>query len=401
MRLILLVITVLTLQTVLSQGQRKKKVPSVCDKAKIRYGVGFNPHPFDCSQFVQCFYYPRRRVEPVYRTCDFGEFWDQSKLRCLPAKYVNCKFDKCKIPGTLFYKHSDPNKCNAYWQCVNGIPYGQCCPEGEGFHPVRGCIPNPSCKDMCPLKDRLPGCNRKPVSGAPTKFEQYTDNGIWERENCPSGAAYDPTDCDCSLKGIIVPGRRCKPDVKLTFDRDQIKDISGNNYRIYSEGVSVYRGAAYFRGNSRLVIDRLRPSKNDEGVLIIKMRFREDKRRRRFVRGLQGLVTNGHCGKEPSVVIAKLQNKILLGAEANISRQFPLPIVNKPWKEVIYIKDDYKLTGRVCGAAFNDWCIGKLRDTNCGYQIGAAPGLAGFVGLIDDISIYRCKPLDAVININY
>ena len=52
---------------------------------------------------------------------------------------------------------------------------------------------------------------------------------------------------------------------------------------------------------------------------------RDDNRRR--YRGLQGLVTNGHCGKEPSVVVAKLPNAILLGAEANISRSFPLPIV--------------------------------------------------------------------------
>ena len=54
---------------------------------------------------------------------------------------------------------------------------------------------------------------------------------------------------------------------------------------------------------------------------------------------------------------------------------------------MIYIKDDVKLHGRVCGAGFNDWCTGKLKDTNCGFQFGAAPGLAGFVGLIDDVSI--------------
>lgn len=51
------------------------------------------------------------------------------------------------------------------------------------------------------------GCARRPVSGAPTKYEQYTDNGVWKRENCPRGAAYNPADCSCSLTDLIVPGR--------------------------------------------------------------------------------------------------------------------------------------------------------------------------------------------------
>ncbi|XP_060587828.1 protein PIF-like [Ruditapes philippinarum] len=397
---LILVISVQFLELVYTQRGRQVNEPSVCDNAVKRHGFGYNPHPFDCTQFVQCFYLPGRRVEPVYRNCEFGQFWDQSKIGCFPAKYVSCPFDKCQIPGSKFYKHTDTNKCNAYWKCVNGKAFGQCCPQGERFVQELGCVPDPSCTDMCPLKDRVPGCPRRPISGAPTKYEQYTDNGIWQREECPPGAAYDPADCRCSLEGLIVPGRRCKPDVVINFDKGVPEDVSGNNNKIHAEGVSMYRGAAYFRGHSRLVIDRLRPSKYDEGVLIIKLKFSEDNRRRRS-RGLQGLVTNGHCGKQPSVVIAKLPNSILLGAEANISRSFPLPIVNKPWKEVVYIKDDFKLHGRVCGAGFNDWCTGKLKETNCGFQIGAAPGLAGFVGLIDDISIYRCKPLDTVLNINY
>ena len=53
----------------------------------------------------------------------------------------------------------------------------------------------------------LIGCSRRPISGAPTKYEQYTDNGIWQREDCPPGAAFDPADCRCSLEGLLVPGR--------------------------------------------------------------------------------------------------------------------------------------------------------------------------------------------------
>lgn len=393
-----IVFCVAALQLVNSQVTVKNA--GVCDNAMQRHGVGFNPHPYDCTQFVQCYYYPGGRVEPVYRNCEYGQFWDQSKLSCLPAHSVKCPHDKCSSPGVKFYKHSDPNKCGAFWECINGKAYGHCCPVGEAFHPTNGCVTMASCTDMCPSQDRVPGCGRRPISGAPTQFEQYTDNGEWKKEHCPAGAAYNAADCECSLKDLIVPGRVCKPDVVLNFDHHTTEDVSGNNYRVLAENVQLHQGAAYFHGKSRLTIEPLRPSKHDEDVVIVKMRFSEDAKLSANSQ-LQALVTNGHCGKAASVMVAKLGNVVLLGAEANMSRSFPLPVVNKPWKEIIYIHDKLKLEGRVCGARYNDWCLGKLKDTGCGFQFGTAEHMAGYVGLLDDISIYRCKPLDAVININY
>ena len=46
----------------------------------------------------------------------------------------------------------------------------------------------------------ITGCDRRPISGAPTKFDQYTDNGHWRKLNCPGHYAYNPSDCDCSIK---------------------------------------------------------------------------------------------------------------------------------------------------------------------------------------------------------
>lgn len=57
---------------------------------------------------------------------------------------------------------------------------------------------------------------------------------------------------------------------------------------------------------------------------------------------------------------------------------------------MIYIKDDNKLEGRVCGASFNDWCLGKVKETNCGFRIGAAENMAGFAGFLDDVSLIYC-----------
>ena len=66
----------------------------------------------------------------------------------------------------------------------------------------------------------------------------------------------------------------CEPDVRISFDRNQTKDISGNNYQIYNENVRVFNGAGYFNGKARLLIEPFRPSANDEGVLIVKLRYK-------------------------------------------------------------------------------------------------------------------------------
>ena len=52
-------------------------------------GVGYIGHPFDCTQFVQC-YYSQRGVEAVYQPCPFGQYWDQADLTCKPAEVVDC-----------------------------------------------------------------------------------------------------------------------------------------------------------------------------------------------------------------------------------------------------------------------------------------------------------------------
>ncbi|KAL4224774.1 hypothetical protein ACF0H5_015471 [Mactra antiquata] len=397
--------------TVFAVHESSAQPKDVCFNATMRHGIGYNPHPFECSMFVQCFYVgdSKKPSSISYRKCEFGDFWDQSKLKCLESYKVDCPHDKCKIPGTKFYKYADPKKCVDYYHCIKGRAYGNCCPEGQGFHHKRGCIPTESCKAMCSLRDRVPGCKRRPISGAPTHYEQYVGDGVWVKDRCPAGNAYNPSDCDCTITGVIKVGRTCKPDLVLTFDDGKIVDTSGNNNRVRAHRVKTGKGAAYFGGGSRIVIDPLKPSQYDEGVLIIKMRYREYMKKGDNSNALQAMFTNGHCTKkQASVLIAKHKHFVLLGAEAkrkgmkkSRSRSFPLPTVDKPWKEVIYIKDDFKLEGRVCGASFNNWCTGDVVDTGCGYQIGAAKGMRGYVGLLDDIYIYRCKPLDAVINMNY
>ena len=63
-----------------------------------------------------------------------------------------------------------------------------------------------------------------------------------------------------------------------------------------------------------------------------------------------------------------------------------ITLQNKLWKEVIYIKDHATLETRVCGATGKEWSVGRLKNPRCGLQFGNAPGVRGFIGLIDDVS---------------
>ena len=67
----------------------------VCDRCKYDNGVGYNNHPYDCNQYIQC-YIGRSGLEPIYRRCPFGLFWDQSVLTCRESHLVDCPHGKNK-----------------------------------------------------------------------------------------------------------------------------------------------------------------------------------------------------------------------------------------------------------------------------------------------------------------
>ena len=76
-----------------------------------------------------------------------------------------------------------------------------------------------------------------------------------------------------------------------------------------------------------LTVDPFRPKANDDGTFIVKLRYREDLRRRRMW-GHQAMVTNGHCGKHASMVVTKIPGKVFVGAEtANMTKYYSLPTV--------------------------------------------------------------------------
>ncbi|XP_053383788.1 sushi, von Willebrand factor type A, EGF and pentraxin domain-containing protein 1-like [Mercenaria mercenaria] len=377
------------------------KDPNVCDGCRYMNGVGYNNHPYDCNQFVQCFK-GRKGLEPIYRKCPFGLFWDQTVLTCRPSDEVNCPHDRCKDPFVHSYKHNDPNKCCAYWKCQHGRSFGECCGDGSSYSPSKQrCVPDYECKATCPFQDEIPACDKQPAK-KDTQFKQYIGNGHWTTMDCAPGTAFNPVDCKCSLFIMSVPGEKrrqvCKPEIYLPFSNG-FQDRSGKNVYIKPENVTIHRGAAYFNGNSRILINRF-ANTEFAGNLVIKFRYNEF-RQGSYFNELQALVTNGDCGSDPSIVIAKMPGHVLLGAKARASTSFALPTLDKEWKEVIYIHNTKNLEGRVCGASKAKWSYGHIKGNHCAMQIGYGSGLQSYVGLIDDFYVYQCRPRAGLLNINY
>ncbi|KAK3591864.1 hypothetical protein CHS0354_005067 [Potamilus streckersoni] len=380
------------------------KEPSLCDQCRMINGVGYNRHPYDCNQYIQCYFGPNGRIEPVYRKCPFGQFWNQDILTCDRSELVNCPQDKCKDPTVKFYKYNDPNNCCGYWECSSGKATAKCCGKGLSFHPTFGCYANPSCTDMCPSQDITPGCDTRPLWGAPTKYEQYVGAGRWVAMDCAPGTAYNPSDCMCSLHSAIVPKYVCKPEVYINFNGDT-NDKSGKNVHIINENVQIIwegsNGRGKFDGNSsRLIIPRF-SNADFGGDLVIKMKYKEYIQSSKD-KGLQAMMTNGDCGDDPSIVIAKVPGYVLLGTKTTQSKSFAMAtLTTKIWRDVVFIHDEKKLEGRVCGASLNEWSLGKIQSTHCGIQIGHGSGLQNFKGELDDIYIYQCKPFEDLLNIGY
>ena len=47
-------------------------------------------------------------------------------------------------------------------------------------------------------------------------------------------------------------------------------------------------------------------------------------------KSLQALVTNGDCGDDPSIIIAKMPGFVLCGAKTNVPKSFALPTIVRP-----------------------------------------------------------------------
>ena len=114
------------------------------------------------------------------------------------------------------------------------------------------------------------------------------------------------------------------------------KDYSGQNVYVRNDGVTVRNGAAYFDGNSRLMIPRF-TNQRFGGNLVISFRYKEVLNPYTLDQ-LQALVSNGDCGSDPSIIISKIPEYVILAAKTRTLRTLPIPTV-------VCIRENVETTG--------------------------------------------------------
>ena len=73
-------------------------------------GVGYMNHPYDCTQFVQCYISGKGNIQAYYRHCPFGQYWDQTDLTCRPVDDVQCPHGECAYFKNKYKSLVVPNK---------------------------------------------------------------------------------------------------------------------------------------------------------------------------------------------------------------------------------------------------------------------------------------------------
>ncbi|KAK7491477.1 hypothetical protein BaRGS_00017306, partial [Batillaria attramentaria] len=119
----------------------------ICDNCTMVNGVGYKAHWGKCDLFIQCMFGADGSVTVRIKQCPHGLHWDQASLTCNRPDQARCPHDRCRQPGFRVYPAT--NNCRGYWQCVNGVSDGKCCPQGYAFSMGGGCVPSATCNTPC------------------------------------------------------------------------------------------------------------------------------------------------------------------------------------------------------------------------------------------------------------
>lgn len=86
--------------------------------------------------------------------------------------------------------------CKAHWVCSHGKSVPMCCPEGQGYVPFKGCVPQSNCKDICPL-EKKEECNKRMTWDELDKYEEFFYGYGWVKKCCKPGHIFDSDSCQC------------------------------------------------------------------------------------------------------------------------------------------------------------------------------------------------------------
>ncbi|KAH9488956.1 hypothetical protein Btru_059782 [Bulinus truncatus] len=220
---------------------------ALCQQCLIEGGVGFNPVPNDCEQYVLCL--PTGvTYNPVIKSCPFGMFWSHDAVACLDARFVDCPSDKCKSTANLlmYSSTSDGSHCRSYIRCFEGRSIPTCCDVGYRYKDDLGCVPDTTCNDSCPLDVtiyNLGACQFRPDH---QNYYNYFE---------------------------IIPGQGCLPSANMTFEGN-FQDNSNNHQYIEVKkvGLSNFSTAVF---NNDSFISLLNTANKDFGDrLVIRIKYR-------------------------------------------------------------------------------------------------------------------------------
>ncbi|KAK3101594.1 hypothetical protein FSP39_004698 [Pinctada imbricata] len=379
-----------------------------CDGCKLLNGAAFNRHPTDCDKYVQCYFVAKNEIKAVYRDCPWGTFWNQTVLTCQDPSVAKCPNDPCVFSRGKIRQYRSKDSCRSYWQC-NSHSHLKCCPPGERYEEDQGCVKdNGTCTDACPPRkeevkvepvvkepvDVVGSCDKKPVLNKKRFYDQYVRGHGDIRMPCPPGTEFSPVDCACSIISVYENPRRvkgCQPEIIMDFE-DGVRDVSGRMSWINNQGVNTRDGLAVFDGKNRILLPRFNRAEFGS-TFIVRLRYKEtgEFKGRSAV---QALVNNGDCGQEGSIQIYTNNEKVgfvVKTKEEPGMRGMEIP-KGTGWKEVEYAVIEGRLEGRVHGVAYTKEAKGDIETRNCALQIGYGFGYHNFVGLMDQIEIYKCKP---------
>ncbi|KAK7449604.1 hypothetical protein BaRGS_00040001, partial [Batillaria attramentaria] len=379
----------------------------MCDGCDFVHGVGYNPHPSDCTLFVQCrLSSDGHPVVAGVQACPHGLYWNQKKLSCDYRTNVQCVDDICRGYAYKKTKRSGAS-CRGYWDCSSGTAIAKCCAKGYAYNPVtHRCHYQPGCVESClssytPTSFECPNGMRA-VPGDKTKYEVKTGPNTWTRMPCPPtlGFSVGPP-CGCNVPLHDDQEQECRPELYLPFT-DNDKDQSGRQIEVKNEGVIVQDGKAFFNGESRLIVNRFSNTWFGRTVYV-QVRYKALARAARHA-----LVSNGDCQVAPSLAVCvgpdgvdfygETQNSAL---PANFTVPFGYHDVSilklrmqtgEGWQDVLYRLDDDTLTGYVNAEWNSEPAKGVLQSRKRGLIIGSGGGCEDFTGFIDEVIVFLCRP---------
>ncbi|XP_067654977.1 uncharacterized protein [Haliotis asinina] len=358
----------------------------LCNDCKMDNGIGYNPHPSDCNKYIQCMFDNNQLIKVEEMECPHGLYWDQDKLTCNRPEEVSCPAERCNDPMTTTYPSA--TTCSGYWECVGGVSKGRCCPAGQAYSIAGYCVPSTTCTTPCEVDGGQDTCDKRPISGDRTRFQQFAKGHGWITMTCAPGSSYNSTECRCSIQGGVVSPDTCKPDVYLSFT-DDVGDKSDSGVYIQNDGVKVQNGVGYFDGKSGLRIPRFANAELGSTVYI-RIRYRGEGSATRK----QALLSNGDCGKDASISVARGPASTYFGVRSGAGKSASVSVSSSTngWNEAFFKLDGGMLSGSVGSSAKQTAFLGNIQRANCALQIGRGTNFANFRGYIDNVTIYLCRP---------